>query len=35
LALQALTTREPDLQMLEVAITAFKTMQQAEREAAV
>jgi len=35
LALQALTTREPDLQMLEVAITAFKTMRQAEREAVV
>jgi len=33
LALQSLTTREPDLQMLEVAITAFKTMRQAEREA--
>jgi len=35
LTLQTLTTREPDLQMLEVAITAFKTMRQAEREAAV
>jgi uncharacterized protein YqhQ len=35
LALQALTTREPDLQMLEVAITAFKTMRQAECEAVV
>jgi len=35
LALQALTTREPDLQMLEVAITAFKTMRQAEREEVV
>ena len=32
LALQSLTTREPDLQMLEVAITAFKAMRQAERE---
>lgn len=30
LALQMLTTREPDLKMLEVAITAFKTMRQAE-----
>ena len=35
LTLQALTTREPDLQMLEVAITAFKTMRLAEREAVV
>lgn len=32
LALQSLTTREPDLQMLEVAITAFEAMRQAERE---
>jgi uncharacterized protein YqhQ len=31
LALQALTTREPDLQMLEVAITAFQTMKQSEK----
>jgi len=30
LALQMLTTREPDLKMLEVAITAFQTMRQAE-----
>ncbi len=30
LALQSLTTREPDLSMLEVAITSFKTMRQAE-----
>jgi len=30
LALQSLTTREPDLQMLEVAITAFKTMKASE-----
>lgn len=30
LALQSLTTREPDLNMLEVAICAFKTMRQAE-----
>jgi uncharacterized protein YqhQ len=30
LALQNLTTREPDLSMLEVAITAFKTMRKAE-----
>lgn len=30
LALQSLTTREPDLKMLEVAITAFKTMKTAE-----
>ncbi len=34
LALQGLTTREPDLEMLEVAITAFKTMRQAEQELA-
>ncbi|HBG74383.1 MAG: hypothetical protein A2X25_13770 [Chloroflexi bacterium GWB2_49_20] len=32
LALQALTTREPDLQMLEVAITAFRTMREAEKQ---
>ncbi len=31
LALQSLTTREPDLQMLEVAITAFETMREAEQ----
>jgi uncharacterized protein YqhQ len=31
LALQALTTREPDLQMLEVAIAAFNTMREAEK----
>lgn len=30
LALQSLTTREPDLQMLEVAIAAFNTMKTAE-----
>ncbi len=30
LALQRLTTREPDLAMLEVAITAFKTMKEQE-----
>jgi uncharacterized protein YqhQ len=30
LALQSLTTREPDLQMLEVAITAFNTMKASE-----
>jgi len=33
LALQSLTTREPDLAMLEVAITAFKTMKAAETQA--
>jgi len=33
LALQSLTTREPDLSMLEVAIAAFNTMRQAEDEA--
>ena len=33
LAMQALTTREPDLSMLEVAIAAFQTMRQAENEA--
>jgi len=32
LALQALTTRPPDTAMLEVAIEAFRSMQQAERE---
>lgn len=32
LALQSLTTREPDAKMLEVAIAAFKTMRQAEQE---
>ena len=32
LALQALTTREPDVSMLEVAIQSFKTMRQAEQE---
>jgi uncharacterized protein YqhQ len=32
LALQALTTREPDESMLEVAIEAFKTMRRAESE---
>jgi uncharacterized protein YqhQ len=32
LALQRLTTREPDVSMLEVAIQSFKSMQQAERE---
>jgi uncharacterized protein YqhQ len=32
LALQSLTTREPDLSMLEVAISSFKTMQHAEQE---
>ncbi len=32
LALQALTTREPDASMLEVAIQSFKTMRQAEQE---
>jgi uncharacterized protein YqhQ len=32
LALQALTTREPDPSMLEVAIASFQAMQQAERE---
>ncbi len=34
MALQALTTREPDLQMLEVAIASFNTMRQAEMELA-
>lgn len=32
LALQSLTTREPDASMLEVAIQAFRTMRQAEQE---
>jgi len=32
LALQALTTRQPDASMLEVAIESFKTMRQAEQE---
>ena len=32
LALQALTTREPDPSMLEVAIQSFKTMRQSEQE---
>lgn len=35
LALQALTTREPDLQMLEVAIHSFQSMRQAEQELVV
>jgi uncharacterized protein YqhQ len=35
LALQSLTTREPDTSMLEVAIESFKTMRQAEQEFAV
>ena len=32
LALQSLTTRQPDASMLEVAIESFKTMKQAEQE---
>lgn len=32
LALQSLTTRQPDASMLEVAIESFKTMRQAEQE---
>jgi len=32
LAMQSLTTREPDNSMLEVAIASFKTMRQAEQE---
>jgi len=32
LAMQSLTTRDPDLSMLEVAIQSFKTMRQAEEE---
>jgi hypothetical protein len=35
LALQSLTTREPDASMLEVAIQSFKTMRQAEQELVV
>src|SRR5512147_1114034 len=35
LALQALTTREPDASMLEVAIESFKTMRKAEHEIVV
>ena len=35
LALQHLTTRTPDLSMLEVAIASFQSMRKAEREAAV
>ena len=35
LALQGLTTREPDASMLEVAIQSFKTMRQAEQEMVV
>jgi uncharacterized protein YqhQ len=35
LAMQALTTREPDSSMLEVAIQSFKTMRQAEQELVV
>lgn len=35
LALQALTTREPDASMLEVAIESFKTMRKAEQELVV
>jgi uncharacterized protein YqhQ len=35
LALQSLTTREPDPSMLEVAIQSFNTMRQAEREFSV
>jgi uncharacterized protein YqhQ len=35
LALQSMTTREPDTSMLEVAIAAFKTMRASEREFAV
>ena len=34
LALQNLTTREPDLEMLEVAIAAFKSMKAEEEIAA-
>jgi uncharacterized protein YqhQ len=34
LALQRLTTREPDMQMLEVAIESFNTMRQSEKEIA-
>lgn len=35
LAMQALTTREPDASMLEVAIESFKTMRKAEQELVV
>jgi len=35
LALQSLTTRQPDISMLEVAIESFKTMRQAEQDFAV
>src|SRR5215211_1602999 len=35
LALQSLTTREPDTSMLEVAIESFKTMRKAEQELVV
>ena len=35
LALQSLTTREPDASMLEVAIESFNTMRRAEQEVAV
>ncbi len=35
LALQSLTTREPDLAILEVAIASFNSMRQAEKEIAV
>jgi len=35
LALQSLTTREPDASMLEVAIASFKSMRKAEQEMAV
>ena len=35
LALQSLTTREPDASMLEVAIESFKTMRKAEQELVV
>ncbi len=35
LALQSLTTREPDQSMLEVAIASFKTMRNAEQEVVV
>jgi uncharacterized protein YqhQ len=33
LALQSLTTRQPDMKMLEVAIQSFQAMRQAEQEA--
>jgi uncharacterized protein YqhQ len=35
LALQSLTTRQPDVSMLEVAIESFKTMRRAEQEVVV